>query len=85
MFGTIRRLKMALRLARLSYTPSKLTIVPIKSMPTVRAVLITFDNAVLNSGDSFRLPGAVTNGEMILQLRSQKATTLGSDNDSCKI
>ena len=34
-------------------------------MPTVRAVLITCVSAVLNRGDSFRLPGAVTNRDDI--------------------
>src|ERR1700676_1499212 len=41
-----------------------------------RAMSVSLGSASRNSGDSLRLPGAVTNGAMMLQSRSQKATTL---------
>jgi hypothetical protein len=37
----------------------------------VRAISVSLSNASRNSGDSLRLPGAVTNGAMMLQSRSQ--------------
>jgi DNA-binding transcriptional LysR family regulator len=40
-----------------------------------RAMSVSLGSALRNSGDPFRLPGAVTNGAMTLQSRSQKATT----------
>jgi hypothetical protein len=74
--GIMPRLKIALRLARQSYTPSRLTAEPRRSVPMARAIAVSPGSALRSSGDSLRLPGAVTNGAMTLQSRSQKATTL---------
>jgi hypothetical protein len=41
-----------------------------------RAISVSLGSAWHSRGDSLRLPGAVTNGAMMLQSRSQKATTL---------
>jgi len=49
------------RFALQSYTPFRLTIVPFKSRPMARAISVTKGSASRNNGDSFRLPGALTN------------------------
>lgn len=47
-----------------------------RSRPIALAIRVSCGKASRSSGDSFRLPGAETNGAITLQLRSQNATTL---------
>jgi hypothetical protein len=52
---------------------------------TARAMHVSRGSASRNSGDSFRLPGALTDGAITLQRRSQKATTLSPLSFLCRL
>jgi hypothetical protein len=71
-----RFLPRGLGLAWQSKTPSRLTMVPLRSTPISRTMRMTSGSASLSNGDSLRLPAAATNGAIKLHRRSQNATTL---------
>jgi hypothetical protein len=74
--GVILRLKIALRFFRELYTPSKLMVLSLRSIPTRFAIFFKLDIAGANRTASFLLPGAVTKGAITLQFLSQNGTTL---------
>ena len=74
--GVMPRLKIALRLARELYAPSKLIILPLRSKPTRLTIALKLDIAGARRIASFLFPGVVTKGAMTLQFLSQNATTL---------
>ncbi|WHA06040.1 hypothetical protein N3Z16_03900 [Candidatus Megaera polyxenophila] len=74
--GVMPRLKIALRFLRELYTPSKLMVLSLRSIPISFTIFFKFDIAGVSRIPSFLLPGAVTKGAITLQFLSQNGTTL---------